>query len=676
MTTSTYATTSNATYIYTTTSGAMSQEIANMLKEEYGIETIQDFKEMYKKSVSNGLKLSDKIAQKERAKTAKLLAEDWDRNSAQEEYFLASTAQELRFIGGYLASFKNVHELRAEQVRRHATFAGAELERCDFNTRHEYAWAVARTLPWTGTYEENLLYKKVFVQLRMNRLWAWTEVREVEALVEVVLNHVKKEDLYLGSDGAWDWQIGSIINLCRAGMSLQQINRFMGLVNGLRDANICISTAGHQYSGGFHFGDWVREAVNGIRRNHFNLFNTFMRVFKHTHKISPKITGRYLKMFEGMDDATLKFTATDGRNWGINSYGSYYFRMNVIVKEAAEWQPIRKNHMKDYMWLNKFGRVPQDRVLWGLPVPVVGAFTKKSFGAFMRDYKGHEWSEHGVLALAKLYIWFGKGYKALLTDNNDIHDLGINLPDRPFEEGRKFLMRYKHSWNLATRVVKNWEAVQNGGINPLAKDGLKTALNFISTLSFDNVKDIEFAIECGKYITNQSAFEKIQRVWLNRNTAYESIPKVVISDGDWKFYRLDRDDVRGPWLGNYTGCCQHPGGAGESCAIHGTTSPDGAFVVLEHRGTIKFQSWVWRSGECLVFDNVEGAIKSDLYEEAKRIYLKGILSFRGRLGIKRVMVGTGLGDMCFSNEGKHLKLPIPKPPGYSDANNVWEIKEE
>lgn len=661
--------TSNNTAIITTTSGSMSQEIANILSTEYGVETMSELRSVFKSRtlVTDGLKLSERIANKERAKTAKLLAEDWNRYDNQEKSYMSG-------MGGWLIkSYKNVEDLRNQQEIWHGAHVSRLLDECDKNTRYKYAWAVARSLEWHGTYEENLLYKKVFVSLRMARLWAWTEVKEVEDLTKVILSHVDKDYLYLGTYGAWDWQIGSIVNLCRAGLSLQQINRFMGLVGGLRDANICISTANMQYASGFHFGDWISSATNGVRRNHVNLFNTFMRVYKHTHKISPKLSGRYLKVFETMDDQTLKFTATDSRNWSVNEYGSYYFRMAVVVKNSSDWRPIRKNHLKDQMWLTKFGRIPQDRILWGLPVPVINSFTKRSFGTFIQEYKEHEWSEHGVLALAKLYIWFGKGYKSLSTDTNCIHDLGIGLPETPFEEGRKFLMRYKHRWDEAVRIVNNWEAIVSQGINPLGKEGLKEALNTLMGMAFENVKDFEFAIECGKFITDQRHFERLQDIWINRDVKYESIPKVVHSNGDWKFYRLDRGDVRGPWLGEYTGCCQHPGGAGESCALHGTTNPDGAFVVLEHRGEIKFQSWVWRHGDALVFDNVEGSCKRGLSSEAKGLYTKGILAFKGRLGIKRILVGTGLGDMSFDDIGKFKKCPVPRPNGYSDANNVWEL---
>jgi hypothetical protein len=43
------------------------------------------------------------------------------------------------------------------------------------------------------------------------------------------------------------------------------------------------------------------------------------------------------------------------------------------------------------------------------------------------------------------------------------------------------------------------------------------------------------------------------------------------------------------------------------------------------------------------------------------------------LGIKRILVGTGLGDMSFDDIGKFKKCPVPRPNGYSDANNVWEL---
>ena len=46
------------------------------------------------------------------------------------------------------------------------------------------------------------------------------------------------------------------------------------------------------------------------------------------------------------------------------------------------------------------------------------------------------------------------------------------------------------------------------------------------------------------------------------------------------FKKLAADDPRGFILGALTHCCQSVGSAGQQCALHGMTSPDGGFYVI------------------------------------------------------------------------------------------------
>ena len=342
---------------------------------------------------------------------------------------------------------------------------------------------------------------------------------------------------------------------------------------------------------------------------------------------------------------------------------------------------MRLSQKRQQTWLSKFGRIPAKKEIYMLPLEVVCRFDKKSFSAFMAGMKEtpvHNEGEHGLIALAKLCIWFGKGWEDLFNPAgvSNIHDFGINIPIAS-DFGRDqqvFVRRYIHRFNDAYKVVGAWAILIAGGINPLAKEGMLTALAYLETLRYDNVMDIDFAIEAAKHGISQNNFEKYQDRWMSRNKSATWIPKVSVSSGDFKFYRLDRDDARGPFLGHYTGCCQHPDGAGASCAMHGTLDPMGSFVVLEHRGEVKFQSWVWRSGDDLVFDNIEGAIKADLYEEAKQVYLEGINAFKGRLMINRCFVGVNGSDIKLDGrDGLSLPCPRKAPTRYSDASYVWEV---
>jgi len=70
---------------------------------------------------------------------------------------------------------------------------------------------------------------------------------------------------------------------------------------------------------------------------------------------------------------------------------------------------------------------------------------------------------------------------------------------------------------------------------------------------------------------------------------------------------LPRDDPRGVFLGQYTGCCQHPENAGFGAAFDGLLSPKACFFVIEDaKNKIHIQAYVWedRDGN-ICFDSFE-----------------------------------------------------------------------
>lgn len=166
--------------------------------------------------------------------------------------------------------------------------------------------------------------------------------------------------------------------------------------------------------------------------------------------------------------------------------------------------------------------------------------------------------------------------------------------------------------------------------------------------------------------------------WLKKHPAKSksNLPSVRVTatevglEGDWEFTKLPDDDVRGPLLGLYTDCCQHPKGAGAACAAHGWESPDGGFYVVRYRGRIVAQSWAWRSGSVVVMDNIEALSVA---------YKEGVLALY-RAAAERMLaadptltaihVGEGYDDAGVDG------LPVVDPvypvdyTGYRDSN--WQ----
>jgi len=646
-------------------SGSLSNTIMATLDSDYGIRSLNDVKS-YCRSVGN----------------------DWTKYDGK----MIDNVKEIE-MKSHLQRIKTLNDqgfnpdMQMYQITQ-------ELEEYDRNLRWRYATSVARSL------KLNVFESKLFVQLRLLKAWNWTEASECRQLAALI-------EEYLGTDisnsthpmgNYYQVTFRSVATLASKGLTLSQIERLFQEVVYIKDyygseEKLCISTYQNTYSRGLHFGTWFARVVNGINQNHIRDFGRFIRVFKYTKFINPKLSHRQLKKLDKLSDKELKLTVTDHRNWTKkNEWGNIGFRLNAIVKTPREWAPIRKNHETDQAWLTKFGRVPKIKNIRELDLEIVSAFSKKGFVSFVSEIKqlGLTDEPHSVLALAKTYTCFGKEWKKLIPVDQskgkwfnidsqqdviaNIHDIGINLPMSMTRDQLKFYKLNRHNYDDAIRIVKSWDIIVENGVNPLSKGGLKLAKNILASLVYENVHDVEFAKECAKWGLNQTQFNKVQYEWINRNPKFSSIPKIELSKGDWKFYTLDKNDVRGPFLGEYTGCCQHPYGAGESCAKHGSSDGDGAFVVLEYRGNIKFQSWVWRKDNTLVFDNIEGSCKAPLYSTAKEIYLEGIKLFRGKFEISDLVIGTRNADIKYQEFSK-VPRKVDTPAGcYTDSKMVWEVK--
>ena len=87
-----------------------------------------------------------------------------------------------------------------------------------------------------------------------------------------------------------------------------------------------------------------------------------------------------------------------------------------------------------------------------------------------------------------------------------------------------------------------------------------------------------------------------------------SVDGAAFDKPGYRFRKLPAGDPRGLFLGEITDCCQSIGNVGNDCAVHGFTSADGGFYVVEkiETGDIVAQSWAWRGtrGE-LVLDSLE-----------------------------------------------------------------------
>lgn len=192
---------------------------------------------------------------------------------------------------------------------------------------------------------------------------------------------------------------------------------------------------------------------------------------------------------------------------------------------------------------------------------------------------------------------------------------------------------------------------------------------------------------------DETAFEKALALVEKGAPAVKNIPDITIDGKDFdmdgaKFYRLAADDIRGLFLGEFTGCCQLIGNAGASCAEHGYASEDGGFYVIEKRGKIVGQTWAWRGeNDEMCFDSLETLGSGDAAEVTDTQWEKILhllakeLAQRDNHTVAQLNIGIGGKtpqslQSAFENAAS---LAMPKNyTGYQDSKKqqavVWKRK--
>ena len=137
--------------------------------------------------------------------------------------------------------------------------------------------------------------------------------------------------------------------------------------------------------------------------------------------------------------------------------------------------------------------------------------------------------------------------------------------------------------------------------------------------------------------------------------------------GKYTIRILPKSDPRGLLLGELTNCCQHPGGAGDSCAWHGVEDPNHGFIVVEDdNGDVIAQSWIWhdpeQGGVCI--DSIESRGLSGRADTVKELYWRFaeeiLMPLYGQVFVGRTY------KLLTEEVGERLKYLRP-PSGYSDA---------
>ena len=186
--------------------------------------------------------------------------------------------------------------------------------------------------------------------------------------------------------------------------------------------------------------------------------------------------------------------------------------------------------------------------------------------------------------------------------------------------------------------------------------------------------------------SQEPAIIKKAREWYKvmKGRKYSSIPKVTGNLDEYTYEILDLDDPSALAVGYLTRCCFLIDGLSRESLYHSISSKNGRTFVVKKNGELIAQSWVWRNGNFLCFDNVEtrGKYSYDtllsVYQQASQELLeKSNASENPKESLKVITYGTSESKMSRPSKIFAGTLPrVLENVGYSDAKDEQCILAE
>lgn len=135
------------------------------------------------------------------------------------------------------------------------------------------------------------------------------------------------------------------------------------------------------------------------------------------------------------------------------------------------------------------------------------------------------------------------------------------------------------------------------------------AVSYVQENKYLNVRtgNDELARISGMAGYSQSDFETLQKIYAyGKARVTSSIPRVYGETDKFEYEILRLTDPLAVAIGTLTDCCQELNNAAEVCMEHSMVDKNGRlFLIRDKEGNFVSQSWVWRNGNVLCFDNVE-----------------------------------------------------------------------
>ena len=269
-----------------------------------------------------------------------------------------------------------------------------------------------------------------------------------------------------------------------------------------------------------------------------------------------------------------------------------------------------------------------------------------------------------------------------------------------FLKNRKEILRKPEYYTVFQRMHAEFERIiEDSHVNTRFKAGeytLEELVDELNNTTYPNVKDGEYELE---YVARSAGLEK--DYWPKAQEIYkkmqereaQTIPPIEINGKKYRGRILRIDDPLHLVIGNITTCCQRfgKGQPGEPSMLHSALEKNGAVFVVEEIdeqgrvvGSPVAQSWTWRNGDRICFDNVEipDTLENELkskkaYDDILLVYMdaakkmldvdKKMLNKMLREGkitqeqyekfiVKEITIGTGCDDLLHNLSPENRKL--------------------
>lgn len=158
-----------------------------------------------------------------------------------------------------------------------------------------------------------------------------------------------------------------------------------------------------------------------------------------------------------------------------------------------------------------------------------------------------------------------------------------------------------------TYIVNHWKTIEKYlGVKNISLPRIFKTLSSIMCIDNTYPRYPELNLYSSQIGESKLIIEALDQYYsLMKQRFYSSVPKVQGSLGNLSYEMLDLDDPLALIAGKLTNCCFRIDGEAKTAMYHSMISVHGRVFVVKEENEIVAQSWVWRRGNTICFDNIE-----------------------------------------------------------------------